>query len=146
MLYAAIFRATARLVNRLALIALCLLLSACNLHKQASSTQQTAAPTAQAAQGRLQALALAAPVAPGALWLWHDGDPIPAGVEAQRWTLAQFVAQQHDGGQWREFGDELAHEFPGGVQVVRMHGLYVIEGRAAWGTGGFISTVQDTKS
>ena len=103
---------------------------------------QQAAQSPDEAHQRLQPSADAAQLAPGAPWLWNDGDPVPAGLHAQRWLLDQFAARQPKARAraWAKLSAALHHEFPGGVNVYRTRYLYVIEGRAWWGVGGFVST------
>lgn len=111
------------------------------------------------ARADLYPLAMAAPLS-AEPWLWWSGD-VPADAQGQRW--AEFNDWRADmqadhggvtrGPEWDAFERGLKAAFPLELMVYELPGqacggdcgekTYIIEGRAAWGVGGFISTVQD---
>lgn len=119
-----------------------------------ASTQQPApAPTDSAsAQALLQPLADDTQIhgSDAAFkWLYWEGE-VPADVPAETWSLGEFMyAKKLDGYEWDAFAAGLRSTFPGGVLVYELaepcenctKTLYIIEGRAAWGVGGFLGHV-----
>lgn len=112
----------------------------------ATSSQQPA--PAHDAQAALQDFANAAPLPSGAAfqWFYWEGE-VPADVDGETWGLEEFrYARDLDGPEWNAFADALRSTFPGGVLVYELaepcenctKTLYIIQGKASWGTGGFL--------
>lgn len=77
-------------------------------------------------------------------WLFYEGEP-PSGNTAQVWSLEAFADRQHVP-QWSAFAAALRVQFPLGVKVYQLarpdETMYLVLGRARWGSGGFLGNVK----